>query len=571
MLYNIVYILCCVFVLFSHDLAWKDYDVYKKIYKNSIEYFDDFFEFHHKLLMQDSCNNACYYCVDRHAAKNPDKQAIIWHGDEYCERKVVTYKGLQSMVCTIASMLLQHGITKGDIVTIYCSTCPKSIASMLACTRIGAIHSVVFGGFSAQALYQRILQSKSKIIITQKQYYRGGKKIDLLEIAKQIPGVKILLLEDIEENCDFINLAQISKDDTLFELYTSGTTSAPKPITHKVEHYLLYVAMTFKYIFDVKPRDVMFCTSDIGWITGHSYIVYAPLFFGITTVIFSGSPTYPNADRYWTIIENEQATIFYTAPTALRSLSVFSTNLPKSCNLSSLRILGSVGEPLDDATKKWYSQNIGNEKLPILDTWWQTEIGGVAIAPLLNDMAYNVPFFGIQPIINDTQLFINGRPTGDRAKICDNSIKILGRLDDVLNISGHRLSATEIEHAILSIDEITECCVIGVPHEIKGESAYAFIVTEEQNYDDLIEKILQTVRKNIGSLATPDDIVFTNVLPKNRSGKYIKNILKKLSQHEKCEQKEYASLADHNVIDILMFNIEKHHIKCPQVCKIDKQ
>lgn len=554
---------------FTHDFAWKNFEIYREIYTNSIKHRKEFFEFHDKMLMKDKINNACFYCIDRHLNDLSDKIAIIWYGDKHEDRTTITYRELHNMVCGIAKALIDNDVGIGDVVTIYCSTNPASVAAMLACARIGAVHNVVFGGFSANALSTRVQHSNSKIIITQKSYSRGGKNIDLAGIAKQVQRNNILFLEDIDR-IDNFTLSNVSSNSKLFDLYTSGTTGDPKPISHFVRDYLLYIAMTFKYIFDVRQDDVMFCTSDIGWITGHSYMVYAPLFFGITTIIFSGSPTYPDATRYWKIIEQERATIFYTSPTALRSLAVFGSHIPKSFDLSSLRILGSVGEPLDEVTKTWYSTYVGNNRLPILDTWWQTEIGGVAIAPLLgkDSKLGGVPFFGRKAEVTNGQLVINGRNTGDLAVCNDGYIKVLGRADDILNISGHRISAVEIEHAILSIPCVKECCVIGHKHDIKGEGASAFVVAEFSSIEQFVGMVLRVVREKIGGIAIPDEIIFTTGLPKNRSGKYVKSILRKLLNNEAVTECDKNVLIDDSIVEELNRDIDKNRVVCSNICYI---
>ncbi|MBQ8650908.1 MAG: acetate--CoA ligase [Alphaproteobacteria bacterium] len=603
----------------SHN-AWGNIDLYKQLY-NDIKKNQEAFWMEQikditwiqkptKILdnntwFKDGIASVCYNCVDRHAQSNQDKPAIIWHGDEYCERTQTSYQDLKNRIIQIATALKQHDIKKGDVVGIYMPMLPDAIASMLACSRICAIHMVVFAGFSHEALSQRLKHSNAKIIITVTQQKRGGRTINLIEQVQKATKslqIPILNLDELKTKVDDTNdqITYQTDQDELFHIYTSGSTGTPKKITHTAIPYLIYAATTFKYIFDIKPNDIYFCTSDIGWITGHSYITYAPLFHGLTTVIFSGSPTYPEADRYWDIIEKEKVTIFYTAPTAIRSLQMFDEKLIKQHDISSLRILGSVGEPLNESAWNWMFNKIGKQRCPIMNTWWQTETGGIMISPLLNleqnKTRAGLPFFGIDITIEDQ----NGKPieepnnqgmlkikskwpgmckniqfknkeysTGDGSYYDEHGhIKITGRLDDVINISGHRLGTAEFESAINLTDNVIESAVIGIPHELKGQTAFAFVVAKQHiEEQQTVQQILNNTRKNIGPIAKPDYVLFVNELPKNRSGKINRKLLTKIYKNEPINSSDTHTLINPDIINHIQKKI-KEAIFCPDICRI---
>ena len=548
-------------MLFEHELAWKDPAVYNEVYKNSIEHPEEFWNYHRHRLFPSECFNAAYNCVDRHAQANPDKTAIIWYGDEYCEYRRISYRQLQIMTQKIASELVRHNVKKGDSITIYAAICPESIAAMLACCRIGAMHNVIFSGFSAATLRERC--EESKIVLTMSHASRNGRSMSPLKTVLEAVGSSksVILLDHvddfpIEDSC--LSYENVNYYDNMFTLYTSGSTKAPKKICHCCGGYLLYTAMTFKNIFDVRENDVHFCTSDIGWITGHSYIVYAPLFFGLTTVIFQGVPTYPTVGRYWEIIEREKVTIFYSAPTAIRCLATVGGSQLDQYDFSSLRMLGSVGEPMDEAAWNWFFTHIGQGRCPIADTWWQTETGGIILAPLCNleqkPGFASKPFFGIVPKIVNDELVIQEKNwpglsvnfsredgqcyhTGDKAmQDADGDIKILGRIDDVINVSGHRIGTSELESIINSLGEIEECAVVGVPHRIKGQTIFVFATTttelNQSQKESVFQEIIARTREEIGAIAKPEKAAFVPALPKTRSGKIKRNILKTIGARE---------------------------------------
>ena len=613
-------------MLFDHELAWTDEKIYKEIYDNSIAHPEEFWEYHSKsLFFNGSLSNVCYNCVDRHAIETPDKKAIIWHGDEVEDRREITFKELLTLVVEISSILKHKGVSKGDVVGIYMPTRIESIAAMLACARIGAIHMVVFAGFSSTALAYRLEMANAKLILTIDSFNRGGRKVNLksnvLEaISKMSYAPELLMLDDHRKLLDEVTITNeitwCDKNDNLFILYTSGSTGKPKGIIHYHLNYMLYTSTTFKFVFNAKETDVYFCTSDIGWITGHSYIAYAPLINGNTTVIFEGNPTYPNVSRYWGIIEREKVNIFYTAPTAIRSLQLFGEAPVKQHDLSSLRVLGSVGEPINTDAWKWYFETVGGGRCPIMDTWWQTETGGFMLAPLLDIKTQKPgfaakPFFGVVPEIIDNKLYIKNRwpgicravsyeceysgkdnnpiscqnifdkeyfteaglfKTGDGAIIdLESDIKVLGRLDDVINISGHRLSTAELEEAVNSVEGVAECAVVAVDHEIKGQAAFIYaIAVQDSNKEDIARAILVSVRKNIGSIAKPDFIAFVTELPKTRSGKIVRHLLRSLAQGKSAELRDLSSVANLDSIDKIKEAV-KNALYCPDVCAIKQQ
>lgn len=597
---------------FGHEIAWEDDRVYEEVYKNSIKFPNEFwmqyvedikwkrvpnlaYDSEKNEWLSGGVSNVCYNCIDRHADKIPEKTAIIWHGDAENERREVSYAELQKMVIQIASILKRRGIKKNDVVGIYMPMIPESIASMLACARIGAIHLVVFAGFSPEALKYRLTTSNAKALLTITSFHRGGKEISL---AKNIPSdldANIINLDNVSfsENAK-AEIEWQNSDDDLFILYTSGSSGKPKGVLHSALPYMLYVATTFKIIFGINKNDVYFCTSDIGWITGHSYIAYAPLFHGLTTVIFSGSPTYPEADRYWKIIEQEKVSIFYTAPTAIRSLQMFNKKFVKKHDLSSLRILGTVGEPINKSAWKWYFETVGNKRCPIMDTWWQTETGGIILAPLRKlhqkPGIAGKPFFGLEIDIIDGELVIKNKfpglykaiisgcttadnalyKTGDGAVYEGTDIKIKGRMDDVINISGHRLGTAEFECAINKVPEVKESAVVAIPDELKGQTAFAYIVlktaSNNNDYASIVKKIVHSTRTSIGSIAKPDYIVFVPDFPKTRSGKIVRKLLRDIANGGE-NTSELHSVINPEIIDVLKLSV-KNPIFCPDLCKL---
>ncbi len=567
--------------------------------------------------------NVSYNCVDRHLKTwRKNKAALVWEGDTG-ESKTLTYQQLYHEVCRFANVLKKHGVKKGDRVTIYLPMILELPIAMLACARIGAIHSVVFGGFSVDALRDRILNCGAKVLICSDGYYRSGRVIRSKDNADQAldscPEVKNVIVvrranigvnmqhgrdywwhdeitaEDIKPYCE---PEVMDAEDPLFILYTSGSTGKPKGVLHTQAGYLLFTYQTFKWVFDVKEEDTFWCTADIGWVTGHSYIVYGPLSLGATSLMFEGVPTYPHPDRFWDIVEKYQVNIFYTAPTALRSLMREGEEWPNKHDLSSLRILGSVGEPINPEAWMWYYTTIGKSKCPIVDTWWQTETGGILITPLpgaipLKPGSATLPFPGIEPAVfredgstadvNEGGYLVIKRPwpglmrrvygeperfkktyflqfpgvysAGDSARRDEDSyFWFMGRIDDVIKVSGHRIGTAEVESALVSHPSVAEAAVVGTPHEIKGWSIYAFVTlkTNVTKSDDLKKELVAHVRKEIGPIATPDKIQFADSLPKTRSGKIMRRILTKIAGGDIQNLGDTSTLADPSVVDTLV-------------------
>lgn len=569
--------------------------------------------------------NVSYNCIDRHLnSYKRNKAAIIWEGDDG-SYKTYTYQQLYYEVNRFANVLKKHGVRKGDRVTIYLPMIPELPISMLACARIGAIHSVVFGGFSSTSLRDRIQDSEAKLLITSDEGVRGGKFVPLKansdEAIKNGTTIENVIVvkrtgnpvnmaanrdlwwheemkaDDIENYCE---PEIMDSEDPLFILYTSGSTGKPKGVLHTTAGYLLFTAMTFKYIFDYKEEDIHFCTADIGWVTGHSYIVYGPLCVGATSLMFESIPTYPKPDRFWQIVEKHKVNIFYTAPTAIRALMREGEDWVKKHELSSLRLLGTVGEPINPEAWMWYHRVIGKGKLPIVDTWWQTETGGILITPLPGAMTLmpgsaNLPFFGVVPKVlkeNGAEAAVNeggylviekpwpailrgtyGDPenkrvkevyftrfpgkyfTGDGARIDEKgNFWLMGRIDDVLNVSGHRLGTAEIESALVSHEKVAEAAVVGYPHEIKGEGIYAFVTLKGGNHiDESLKKILSDhVAKMISPIARPDKLQFANALPKTRSGKIMRRILRKIASGDIENLGDTSTLADPSVVESIV-------------------
>ncbi len=569
--------------------------------------------------------NACFNCLDRHLddpyIKN--KAAIIWQGEKERLPRAYTYQMLFNEVCKFSKILKALGVRKGDRVAIYMPMMPEAVMAMLACARIGAIHSVVFGGFSAEALRARILDAEAKILITADGTYRGGRRIELFKNAQaalegvdcvekcivvnrfgdpiELPDDRYVLYDDLLSDLSTTEWCEceiMDAEDPLFILYTSGSTGKPKGLYHTTGGYMVYVAHTTQWVFDLKPEDIFWCTADIGWITGHSYIVYGPLALGATVFMYEGVPTYPHPGIWWELVDRYKVSIFYTAPTAIRALMREGEQWPAKYDLSSLRILGTVGEPINPEAWLWFFKHVGRERCPIVDTWWQTETGGHLISPLPYAIpqkpgSATLPLPGVEPVIlrsDGTEADINegghlcmkrawpgmargiwGDPerfkevyfsrfpgyyyTGDGArKDEDGYFWIMGRLDDVINVSGHRLGTMELESAFVSHPAVAEAAVVGVPHDVKGEAIYAYIVLKEgyEPSEELKQELRQHIRKVIGPVATPDYIQFVTGLPKTRSGKIMRRILRKVASGQYEDLGDTTTLADPTVVNALI-------------------
>ena len=572
---------------------------------------------------EDGVTNVSVNCIDRHLKKRANQTAIIWEGDNPYDDKKITYRELHEHVCRLANVMKKHGVKKGDRVTLYMPMIPEAAYAMLACTRIGAVHSIVFGGFSPESLAGRIEDCQSHFIITADEGLRGGKKIPLkantdAALAKTGSSAKVLVVRRTggavtwEKGRDLWyheEMASVKPDckpekmkaeDPLFILYTSGSTGKPKGVLHTTAGYLVYAAMTHQYVFDYHDGDVYWCTADVGWVTGHSYIVYGPLANGATTLMFEGVPNYPNASRFWDVIDKHQVNIFYTAPTAIRALMQLGDDPVKRTSRRSLRLLGSVGEPINPEAWEWYHRVVGDHRCPIVDTWWQTETGGILISPLpgatkLKPGSATKPFFGCQPaLVDDKGNILEGAASGNLVILdswpgqmrsvygdherfvqtyfsaykgmyftgdgCrrdeDGYYWITGRVDDVLNVSGHRLGTAEVESALVSHPQVSEAAVVGYPHDIKGQGIYCYVtlMASEQPSDDLRKELVNHVRKEIGPLASPDKIQFAPGLPKTRSGKIMRRILRKIAEDDYSALGDISTLADPAVVDDLIAN-----------------
>ncbi|MGB0603441.1 MAG: acetate--CoA ligase [Candidatus Latescibacterota bacterium] len=578
--------------------------------------------------------NITYNCLDRHLENKGDQSAIIWEGNSPDEDATLTFRELHEQVCKFANVLKSRGVKKGDRVSIYMPMVPELAVAMLACARIGAVHSIVFGGFSADALADRIVDATCTTVLTCDGIYRGAKPVvmkplvdEAMASAEEQMGQPVTTCVVLRHHADdeaFVCPMQEGRDvdyaeamasasadcppeemdaeDPLFILYTSGSTGKPKGVQHTVGGYMVYTATTHKYVFDYHDGDIYFCAADIGWITGHSYIIYGPLANGATTMMFGGIPTYPDAERYWQIIEKWQVTQFYTAPTAIRAIAAAGEELPTKYDMASLKILGSVGEPINPEAWRWYYGKAGKERSPIVDTWWQTETGGILITPLpgatpLKPGSATFPFFGVQPVVlepekgteiegNDVsgvlamkepwpgqmrtvygdherfentyfQQYKGYYFTGDGCRRdADGYYWITGRVDDVINVSGHRMGTAEVESALVLHNTVAEAAVVGFPHEIKGEGIYAYVTLNagEEYTDELKDALKNHVRQVIGPIATPDVIHWAPGLPKTRSGKIMRRILRKISTNEIDQLGDTSTLADPSVVDQLIAN-----------------
>jgi len=572
---------------------------------------------------EDGVLNAAANCIDRHLEKRGDQTAIIWEGDDPDQSRRITYRELHAEVCRFANVLKKQGVAKGDRVTIYLPMIPEAAYAMLACARIGAIHSVVFGGFSPESLANRIRDCDSKVIVTADEGVRGGKIVPLKhnvdEALAHAPGVTsvivvtrtgagvpmqdgrdILYEDEAEKVSSECAPEPMGAEDPLFILYTSGSTGKPKGVLHTTGGYLVYAALTHQYIFDYHDGDVFWCTADVGWVTGHTYIVYGPLANGATTLMFEGVPNYPDSSRFWQVIDKHQVSIFYTAPTALRALMREGEAPVKRTSRSSLRLLGTVGEPINPEAWLWYHRVIGESRCPIVDTWWQTETGGALIAPLPGAIALKPgsatrPFFGVRPaLVDDKGNFLDGAASGnlvlldswpgqmrtvygDHQRFFDTYFRtypgmyftgdgcrrdedgyfwITGRVDDVLNVSGHRLGTAEIESALVAHAKVAEAAVVGMPHDIKGTGIYAYVTLNvgETGDENLSSELKHWVAREIGAIARPDAIQFAPGLPKTRSGKIMRRILRKIAENELGNLGDTSTLADPHVVEDLVRN-----------------
>lgn len=626
--------------------AHADNDTYLEMYQRSIDDPEAFWNEHGKIVdwitpfsqvkntsfepgnidirwFEDGTLNVSANCIDRHLAERGDDVAIIWEGDDPADDKTLTFNQLHQEVCRFSNVLKAQGVNKGDVVCLYMPMVPEAAIAMLACTRIGAIHTVVFGGFSPEALAGRIIDSDAKVVVTADEGVRAGRAVPLKKNVDQaLTNTKVTTIEkvvvfqrtggEIEWHdsrdiwwhdamatvSDHCPPEAMKAEDPLFILYTSGSTGQPKGVLHTTGGYLVYAAMTFKYIFDYQPGETFWCTADVGWITGHTYLIYGPLANGAKTIVFEGVPNYPNTSRMSEVVDKHQVNILYTAPTAIRALMAKGEEAVQGTHRNSLRVMGSVGEPINPEAWEWYYKVIGNEKSPIVDTWWQTETGGILITPLpgataLKPGSATRPFFGVKPALVDNvgnvvegaaegnlvildswpgqmrtiygdherfeQTYFSTFPgtyfTGDGARRDEDGYYwITGRVDDVLNISGHRMGTAEIESALVAHEKIAEAAIVGIPHEIKGQAIYAYITLNDNEVPtaELHKEVKDWVRKEIGPIATPDILHWTDSLPKTRSGKIMRRILRKIATDDTGNLGDTSTLADPSVVDKLI-------------------
>ena len=628
----------------SKGAYFSDVESYRKMYARSMadpegfwgDQAEEHIEWFHRFSQVSDCDftqamnawflggklNVCYNCVDRHIATRSEKTAILWEGDEPGDTRRITYRELQREVCKLANVLRHNGIRKGDRVAIYMPMIPEAAFAMLACARIGAVHNVVFAGFSAEALRDRIQDARCRAVITADEGRRGRKTIPLKrpvdEAVMACPTVKHVFMvrhtgakvpfyeprdidlgEAMQSERPYCPVEHMDSEDTLFLLYTSGSTGKPKGISHTSAGYLLYTMLTHRYVFDYREDDIFACVADIGWITGHSYVVYGPLANGATTVMFESVPTYPDAGRYWDMVERLKITQFYTAPTAIRAIARMGDEFVKKYDRSSLRVLGTVGEPINPESWQWYYNVVGEGRCNIVDTWWQTETGGIMITPLAGATptkpgSATLPFFGIEPVLLDdhgkeidggeasgllaikrpwpsmartiqsdhqrfAQTYLNPFPgyylTGDGCRRDkDGYYWITGRVDDVINVSGHRMGTAEVESALVSHPGCAEAAVVGFPHEIKGQGIFAYVIIKA-GFDtdaELIGELRNEVRTHIGPIAVPDQILIAPGLPKTRSGKIMRRILRKVASLEIGDLGDISTLADPSIVEQLI-------------------
>ncbi len=628
--------------------AWADKATYQAMYQQSVDDPDTFwaeqakridwvkvpskikhtsFDTHHVDIrwFEDGTLNASANCLDRHLEQRGDQTAIIWEGDDPNDSKHITYRELHAQTCQLSNALKELGIGKGDVVTLYMPMIPEAAVAMLACARIGAVHSVVFGGFSPDALAQRVVGANSKLVITADESVRGGKHVPLkdnvdaaltrdgTEVCEKVLVVKrtggeiewndgrdVWYSEVVDKQSADCPAEEMNAEDPLFILYTSGSTGAPKGLKHTTGGYMVYASLTHQYVFDYQDGEIYWCTADVGWVTGHSYIVYGPLANGGTTLMFEGVPSYPTHGRMGDIVDKHKVNILYTAPTAIRALMAHGDSVMDSSQRDTLRILGSVGEPINPEAWDWFYRVIGNSKCPIVDTWWQTETGGIMIAPLpgatdLKPGSATLPFFGVQPALFDsegntlegavdgnlvltdswpgqarsiwgdherfTQTYFSTYKgvyfTGDGCRRDEDGYYwITGRVDDVINVSGHRMGTAEIESSLVAHDAVAEAAVVGFPHDIKGQGIYIYVTLtgDVEPTDELKKELTQWVRKDIGPIASPDVIQWAPGLPKTRSGKIMRRILRKIAANECDGLGDTSTLADPGVVDELIEN-----------------